>query len=59
MTFTAQLSELSDSRENNFNLMRFGAATAVVLSHSFILSYNEPNTIPRGIGYYWQHYRRI
>jgi len=51
MTLTAQLSHLTGSRDNNFNLMRFGAAAAVVLSHSFILSYNEPNSIPRGIGY--------
>lgn len=51
MNLTAQLSDLSDDRNNNFNLLRIGAAIAVVLSHSFILSYNEPNSIPRGIGY--------
>jgi hypothetical protein len=46
MKFTAQLSDLTDSRENNFNLMRLGAAMAVVLSHSFILSNSETNSIP-------------
>lgn len=51
MNLTAQLSDLTNSRDNNFNLMRLGAAAAVVLSHSFILSYSEPNSIPRGIGY--------
>jgi len=51
MILTARLSDLTNSRDNNFNLMRLGAAIMVVLSHSFILSYNEPNSIPRGIGY--------
>lgn len=51
MNLTARLSDLTGNRDNNFNLMRLGAAAAVVLSHSFILSYNEPNSIPRGIGY--------
>jgi len=51
MNLSAQLSDLTSDRANNFNLMRLGAAAAVVLSHSFILSYNEPNSIPRGIGY--------
>lgn len=51
MTLTSRLSNLIEGRDNNFNLLRFGAATAVVLSHSFILTYNEPNSIPRGIGY--------
>lgn len=31
--------------------MRFGAAVAVVLSHSYILTHNEPNSIPRSMGY--------
>ncbi len=51
MKFSASLSHVADTRDNNFNLMRLGAAIAVVLSHSFILSYNEPNSIPRGLGY--------
>ena len=51
MKSTTQLSDLTDNRNNNFNLLRFGAAVAVVLSHSFTLTYNEPNSIPRGIGY--------
>lgn len=51
MNLTARLSDLTINRHNNFNLMRLGAAAAVVLSHSFILSYSEPNSIPRGLGY--------
>ena len=51
MKLSARLSDLTADRDNNFNLMRLGAAAAVVLSHSFILSYNEPNSFPRGLGY--------
>jgi len=51
MNLNAQLSDLTSDRNNNFNLMRLGAAAVFVLSHSFILTYNEPNSIPRGMGY--------
>lgn len=50
-SLNAHLSDVCDDRNNNFNLLRLGAAMAVVLSHSFILTGNEPNSIPRGIGY--------
>ncbi len=45
------LDQLSELRSNNFNLLRMGAALCVVLSHSFILTGNEPNALPRILGY--------
>jgi len=52
MNLSTRLADQADGIDNNFNLMRLAAAAAVVLSHSYILSYNEPNTIPRGLGYF-------
>jgi len=51
MPFTKELQSITASRDNNFNLLRIGAAMAVILSHSFILTGNEPNALPRILGY--------
>ncbi len=51
MNLSANLASVTDQRNNNFNLLRFGAATAVIVSHSFILSGNEPNSLPRILGF--------
>ena len=40
------LSEYSAGRDNNFNLLRFIAASAVLVSHSFALSTGDPRTEP-------------
>lgn len=51
----APLSTFSDrensGRDNNFNLLRFGAATAVVLSHSILLTGDLENSAAWRIGY--------
>jgi peptidoglycan/LPS O-acetylase OafA/YrhL len=51
MFSSKKLESISDQRNNNFNLLRIGAALAVVLSHSFILTGNEPNALLRILGY--------
>jgi peptidoglycan/LPS O-acetylase OafA/YrhL len=51
MTFVKELQSITACRDNNFNLLRIGAAIAVILSHSFILTGNEPNALPRILGY--------
>ena len=40
------LSDYSAGRDNNFNLLRFVAASAVLVSHSFALSTGDPRTEP-------------
>ncbi len=51
MNLTADLASVVDDKNNNFNLLRFGAALAVIVSHSFILSDNTPNSLPKIIGF--------
>ncbi|MBX2846943.1 MAG: acyltransferase [Acidiferrobacterales bacterium] len=52
MKLSVNLSDLVDNKSNNFNLLRFGAAAAVILSHSFILTNTLPNAWPRIIGFF-------
>lgn len=52
MGYATRLSDAVSERDNNFNLLRFGAACAVILSHSFILTGNEPNSLPRILGFF-------
>jgi len=40
------LSECSNSRDNNFNLMRFLAASLVLYSHSFAIQVGTPDAEP-------------
>lgn len=40
------LSDYSTGRDNNFNLLRFIAAAAVLVSHSYALSTGDPRTEP-------------
>lgn len=41
-----RLSDFSAGRDNNFNLLRFIAASAVLVSHSFALATGDPRTEP-------------
>jgi peptidoglycan/LPS O-acetylase OafA/YrhL len=43
---TLTLGDYVGGRDNNFNLIRFLAASAVLLSHSFPLSNGDPTTEP-------------
>lgn len=45
------LATVSRGRDNNFNLLRFGAASAVILSHSVLLSGNIHSSIAWALGY--------
>lgn len=45
------LATVSRGRDNNFNLLRFGAAGAVILSHSVLLSGNIHSSIAWALGY--------
>ena len=49
---SAPLGEVCHGRDNNFNLMRVGAALAVIVSHSCILRGNEANQIPRILSFF-------
>lgn len=40
------LSDFNAGRDNNFNLLRFVAATAVLVSHSFALATGDPSSEP-------------
>lgn len=42
------LSNYTSGRDNNFTLLRFVAATCVLITHSFILSTGRPETEPLG-----------
>jgi len=43
---TSRISDYALGRDNNFNLLRFAAASAVVLSHSYILAAGERSAAP-------------
>ena len=45
-TTMKRLSDFSAGRDNNFNLLRFIAASAVLVSHSFALATGDPHTEP-------------
>lgn len=40
------LADFAKGRDNNLTLLRIIAATAVLFSHSFVLSNGDPNTEP-------------
>lgn len=49
---TATLDEVLERPGNNFNMVRVVAATAVILSHSFMLVYHDPSAQPLSWGPY-------
>ena len=51
MKFSVDLNKAVIDKNNNFNLLRFGAAIAVIISHSFILTVNMPNAWPKILGF--------
>ena len=51
MKRSVKLIEVVNDKDNNFNLLRFGAALSVIISHSFILTNNLPNAWPKILGF--------
>ena len=41
-----KLSQFAQGRDNNYNFIRFMAAVAVLVTHSFVLATGRPNTEP-------------
>ena len=53
MTFQFnRVSQFCDGRDNNFNLLRFGAAGSVILAHSILLSGNLDSPLAWSLGYF-------
>jgi peptidoglycan/LPS O-acetylase OafA/YrhL len=46
-----RLDQVSGDRDNNFNLLRLGAATMVVLGHAILLSGNRTSSLGWALGY--------